>query len=85
MVKIYCDRCGEEIKQDYYYTVYVRVTELNSKTEYSITDCANALSALTNNVEKSPYEKLNSQTMHCEKCKNDIENFIYGDDNLPFV
>ena len=85
MVKIHCDRCGAEIKEEHYYTIIIGKAELNPKYEYSISDCANAISTYSREPEKSPYEKLSSQVMYCDKCKDDIENFIYGDDDLPFI
>ena len=74
MVKIHCDRCGKEIVGEHYYTIIIGKAELNPK--YSISDCANALSAAAYAPEKSPYEKLSSQVMYCEECKGDIEYFI---------
>ena len=76
MVKIHCDRCGKEIVEEYYYTIYIGKAELNPKYEYSITSCANALSAYSHEAENSPYEKLSSQVMYCEECKDDIEYYI---------
>ena len=76
MVKLHCDRCGNEIVGEHYYTIIIGKAELNPKYEYSITGCANALSAYSHELEKSPYEKLSSQVMYCEKCKDDIEKFI---------
>lgn len=74
MVKIHCDRCGKEIKGEHYYTIIIGKAELNPK--YTITDCANAINAAAYIPEKSPYEKLSSQVMYCEECKDDIEHVL---------
>lgn len=71
MVKLHCDRCGAEIKEEYYYTVNICKTELHPKT--SLSAFVDAMSAYT---EKSSYERLNSEKMYCDKCKSDIEKFI---------
>ena len=73
MVKLYCDRCGEEIKEEYYYTINIYKTELHPKT--SISTLANAMSSYT---EKSSYERLSSEKMYCNKCKSEIEKFVNG-------
>lgn len=76
MVKLHCDRCGAEIKGEHYYTIIIGKAELNPKYEYSISDCANALSAAAYTPEKSPYEKLSSQVMYCEECKSEVERVL---------
>lgn len=72
MVKLHCDRCGKEIVGEHYYTIIIGKAELNPKYEYSISDCANAISAYSHEQEKSPYEKLSSQVMYCESCVDDV-------------
>lgn len=70
MVKIYCDRCGEEIK-DRYYTINFWEHETHPKNcGY---DMATACSSYSS---ESALEMLNSQKMYCKKCRNEIENFI---------
>lgn len=76
MVKIHCDRCGKEIFGEHYYTIIIGKAELSPKYEYSISDCANAINTYSREIEKSPYEKLSSQLMYCEECKDDIEYYI---------
>ena len=72
MIKIHCDRCGKEIVGEHYYTIIIGKAELNPKYEYSISGCANAISAYSREQEKSPYEKLSSQVMYCESCADDV-------------
>ena len=74
MVKIHCDRCGREIKEDYYYAINIGKAELNPKYDYTL--IAYGAVAFDNTPEKSPFEKLSSQKMYCEMCKNDIEYVI---------
>ena len=74
MVKIYCDRCGAEIKEGYYHTIYIGKAELNPK--YDISALAEAMSACASVPEKSPFEKLNSQKMYCKRCADDVEYIL---------
>lgn len=71
MVKLFCDRCGREIEEGYYYTVNINKTEIRSKS--AITELAEAMTSYT---RKSPYEELNSHKMYCYKCKDDIERLV---------
>lgn len=73
MVKIHCDRCGKEIKEEYYYTITIGKAELNPKCDYSIEACSTAYNYVP---EKSPYEKLSSQKMYCERCRDDVVHTI---------
>ena len=75
MVKIHCDRCGAEIKEEYYYTITIGKADLNPKCD--INDLASAMSNYNYIPEKSPYEKLSSQKMYCEDCKNEIAQVIH--------
>ena len=74
MVKIHCDRCGKEIKEEYYYAINIGKVDLNP--QYDINVFASAMSAAAYTPEKSPFEKLSSQKMYCEECKDEIEYFI---------
>lgn len=73
MVKICCDRCGTEIKEGYYYTVIIGKVDLNPKYDYSTEVCGTAYNCVP---EKSPYEKLSSQKMYCERCRDDVMHTI---------
>lgn len=70
MVKLYCDKCGEEIK-DKYYTV--NILEHETRTKSSSYDMATAYSSYT---RENALEMLNSQKMYCKKCENDFKNFM---------
>ena len=71
MVKIHCDRCGAEIKEDYYYTINIGKTDLNPKCDLSV--FAEAISACASSTtKKSPFEKLSSQRMYCKSCADDV-------------
>lgn len=78
MVKIHCDKCGAEIKEGHYYTIVIGKAELNPKYEYSISDCASAISAYNREPEKSPFEQLNSQQMYCKDCKDKVESYLWS-------
>lgn len=83
MVKIHCDRCGAEIEEEYYYTIIIGKADLNP--QYDINVLVSAVSAAAYTPEKSPFEELNSQTMYCEKCKNDIEEVINNNGSVVHI
>lgn len=70
MVKIYCDKCGAEIKEEHYYTITIGKAELNPKYEYNLEACS-AVSCVYI-PEKSPFEQLNSQKMYCKQCADEV-------------
>lgn len=74
MVKIFCDKCGEEIK-DKYYTVNFYNYDVNPKNDLTSYCTASASS----NSRDGMLTMLNSQKMYCAKCKHDIEKFINND------
>ena len=71
MVKLHCDRCGEEIKEKYY-TINFWEYETNPKCN----DYTKAEACCVVHSRESALELLNSQKMYCKKCRNEIENFI---------
>ena len=72
MVKLHCDRCGEQIK-DKYYTINIYSYDVDPKYDCStIADCAYAYS----NSRDGMLRMLNSQKMYCKDCVNKIEKFI---------
>ena len=79
MVKIHCDRCGQEIVGEHYYTIYIGEVELiPSKRDYSITACADALASVYN---QSAFEQLNSTKMYCKDCKDKVEAYLWSNTN----
>ena len=72
MVKLCCDRCGEEIK-DKYYTINIYGYDTNPKYEYYATaDCMTACS----NSREDILRTLNTTKMYCNDCIDKIESFI---------
>lgn len=72
MVKLHCDRCGEEIK-DKYYTINFWEYEIHPKScDYNMATACSSYS------RESALEMLNSQKMYCKKCRNEFENFMNG-------
>lgn len=70
MVKLHCDRCGEEIK-DRYYTINFWEYETHPKSiDYCKAESCSSYS------RESALEMLNSQKMYCKKCRNEFENFM---------
>lgn len=63
MVKLYCDKCGEEIKDKYYTVAF---TEHYINNGYS----DGKLSTIDTYIRPTPLEELNSQKMYCSECKN---------------
>lgn len=75
MVKIYCDRCKEELDKKYY-TINFWEYDTNPRYEPMTTAYASACSSSESRV--GALKMLNSQRMYCKKCKSEIENFISG-------
>ena len=69
-IKIICDRCGECINGNSYYTIDIRERDIRL-------DCTTidiATSALTKNL-RSPFD-LNP--CYCRQCVKSIENFVHN-------
>ena len=75
MVKIYCDRCKEELDKKYY---TINFWEYDTDPHYESVTTAYASSACSSETRTGALKMLNSQRMYCKKCKNEIENFISG-------
>lgn len=73
MVKLYCNRCGKEIKKEYY-TISFHQYDANPVCD--VYDYATACCASSSYTRDSALQVLNSQTMYCHNCKSKIEEFI---------
>lgn len=71
MVKIHCDRCGEEIK-DKYYTV--NIYEYDTNPQPSMTTVY--ASAICSSARDEILRTLNATKMYCQDCRDKIEAFI---------
>ena len=73
MVKIYCDRCKEELEGKYY---TVSFWEYETNPKYVPDVFCTASSAYSSESRVGALKTLNSQRMYCKKCKGEIEGFI---------
>lgn len=73
MIKMNCDRCGEEIKGTTYYTVSIYAEDINPRTEYSV-----YAETAFQNVATNTLAMFNAKPQYCKKCRDEIENFIKG-------
>lgn len=71
MIKMHCDRCGEEIKGTTYYTVSIYAEDINPKTEYSVY-ADTAIQNCSTNMKML----FNAKPQYCKKCRDEIEAFI---------
>ena len=76
MVKLYCDRCGKEIKDKHYYTINIHKEELVKQIYSSVAYASATSNVNVVSIEEDVLAKLNSQTMYCEECKEKIEACI---------
>ena len=72
MVKIHCDRCGEEIKNKYY-TINIYEYDTNPKCDC---DTAANYAAAYSNTRDDILRTLNATKMYCEKCRYEIIDYI---------
>jgi len=73
MVKIYCDRCKEELNEKYY---TINFYEYDTNPHYESTTMAYASACSSSETRPGALKMLNSQRMYCKKCKSEIEKFI---------
>lgn len=71
MVRIHCDRCGEEIKDKYYTINFWEYEIYPNSVDYCKADACS-----TSYSRESALAMLNSQKMYCKKCRNEFENFM---------
>ena len=84
MIKLYCNRCGKEIK-DKYYTMSFTEHYTNSVNKLSNITISGTLTTATVDtyityIEPTELEKLNSKKVYCDKCKKEIEEMDLGCD-----
>lgn len=70
MIKIHCDRCGEEIKGTTYYTINIYAEDINPKPETI------SYTTAVQNFQTNTLAMFNAKKQYCEKCINEIEKFI---------
>ena len=77
MVKLFCNRCGKEIK-DYYHTINIYNYEVHPKpVDYTIATSDWASSSY--GEREGALAMLNSIEMYCPECIEKIKDFItYG-------
>lgn len=75
MVKIYCDRCKEELEEKYY---TIGFCEYETNPKYDPLTSYDATSAYSSESRVGALKMLNSRKMYCKKCKGEIESFITG-------
>lgn len=73
MVKIHCDRCGDEIKNEYYTIGFYRYD-----TDPVVYDFATSACCASSYTRDSALQVLNAQKMYCNRCKSEIEKFIFN-------
>lgn len=71
MVKLFCNRCTEEIK-DCYYTINFNEYDIKPGSSEELTGYASSYSGTRSSI----LAMLNTQEMFCPKCKRQIEKFI---------
>lgn len=78
MVKLFCNRCGKEIK-DRYHTINIYSYDTNPKdVDYATADCATSGYGRYSEREGA-LAILNSIEMYCPECIEKIKDFItYG-------
>ena len=68
MVKLFCDRCGGEIKDKYFTIGY-------SEESLEPVFCGCAASMASQSFAMSSLQELNAKRIYCEECKIDIFSY----------
>ena len=71
MIKMHCDRCGEEIKGTTYYTISIHADDINPSIDYS-----KSLTTVLQNFQTNTSALFNAKKQYCKKCIEEIEAFI---------
>lgn len=71
MIKMHCDRCGEEIKGTTYYTISIYADDINPKQEKTV-----AMATAIQNFETNTLALFNAKKQYCKDCRDKIEAFI---------
>ena len=81
MIKITCDRCGAEIKNNYF------TIDINSENLYPepivdnyYNDCITSTDSVLNSIKTHNVYYLNilkTTNMYCDTCINEIKDFIW--------
>ena len=71
MIKMHCDRCGEEINGTTYYTISIYAYDINPKPAETV-----AYATAIQNFETNTLAMFNTKPQYCKKCRDEIENFI---------
>lgn len=70
MIKMHCDRCGEEINGTTYYTVSIYAEDINP------IESMKSMSTAIHNLSEGMGKILSQKKHYCEECKKEIEKFI---------
>ena len=70
MLKMFCNRCKEEIKGTTYYTVNIYAEDINP------TAITKSHTTAMHNINENMAIAFSQKKHYCEKCKNEIEKFI---------
>ena len=77
MVKLYCNRCGKEIKDKHYYTININKEYLEAP-KYTYSDYATAMASSASYQPEVMLAQLNNIDMLCEECKGNIQEYIWN-------
>lgn len=71
MIKMHCDRCGEEIKGTTYYTISIYADDINPAPEETV-----AYATAVQNLQTNALAMFNAKKQYCKDCRDKIEAFI---------
>ena len=71
MIKMICDRCGNEIKGTTYYTISIYADDINPKTDYTV-----YANTAMKNINTNMMALFNFKPQYCKDCRDEIESFI---------
>ena len=71
MIKMHCDRCGEEIQGTTYYTISFNANDINPVNYYTST-----FATADYNTASAMSKALSVEKQYCKKCIDEIDSFI---------
>ncbi len=72
MIKMFCSKCGKEIKGTTYYTINIVAKDIDPVNDYET-----YVNTYSYNVKQSMLKAFVKEKHYCEECKDKVEAFLW--------